>query len=150
MTKWDRNKSHCLRGRGIFSQKINEVLWLKCIDTWWGLLMLFLLTYIYPSKDRQSFLKTLLVLIFNTNFLIKICICKACSNKLVYYWHSVTNEKCILDQYSDVFTGLGCDEGKYPIQFDESMHCSSTESNVKDVWKYECYFMCRGRNWQGE
>ena len=53
MTKWDRNKSHCLRGRGIFSRKINEVLWLKCIDTWWVLyydLKANLKMFIYVSR----------------------------------------------------------------------------------------------------
>ena len=29
--------------------------------------------------------------------------------------------KYILDQYSDVFTGLGCAKGEYTIQLDESI-----------------------------
>ena len=64
--------------------------------------------------------------------------------------HSLTDEKCILDQYSDVFTALGCAEGEYTIQLDEFLHSYSTEAKVKDTWKYEGYFMCRGPNWQGE
>ena len=45
--------------------------------------------------------------------------------------------------YSDVFTELGCAEGEYTRQLDESLHSYSTEVNVKDTSKYECYFMCR-------
>ena len=55
--------------------------------------------------------------------------------------HSLTDEKFILDQYSDVFTGLDCAEGEYTIQLDESLHSYSPEAKVKDTWKYECYFM---------
>ena len=47
--------------------------------------------------------------------------------------HSLTDEKCILDQYSDVFTGLGCAEGEYTIQLAESLHSYSTEAKCKTL-----------------
>ena len=47
--------------------------------------------------------------------------------------HSRTNENCILDQCSDMFTGLGCAEGEYTIQLDESLHSYSTEAKVRHL-----------------
>ena len=59
--------------------------------------------------------------------------------------HILTDEKCILDQYSDVFTGLGCTE--YTIQLlNESLHSNSTEAKVKHTWKYEFISCVEGAN----